>query len=38
MSEYKAVFGDERAEDSVDYRLVPELSNMDKALLQRVLV
>jgi hypothetical protein len=38
MPEYKAEFGDERAEDSVDDRPVPELSKRDKALLQRVLV
>jgi hypothetical protein len=38
MPEYEAAFGDERAEDSVDGRLVLELSKRDKALLQRVLV
>jgi hypothetical protein len=37
MLEYEAAFRDERAEDSVDDRLVPELSNMDKVLLQRAL-
>ena len=30
---YEAAFGDERAEDSSDDRLVPELSKRDKALL-----
>jgi hypothetical protein len=34
MLEYEAIFGDERVEDSIDNRSVPELSNMDKALLQ----
>jgi hypothetical protein len=37
MSEYEAVFGDDRAKDSVDDRSVPELSNKDKALLQQAL-
>jgi hypothetical protein len=37
MPEYKAEFGDERAEDSVDDRPVPELSKRDKALLQQAL-
>jgi hypothetical protein len=34
MPEYDAVFGDELAEDSADDRLVPEISNRDKAMLQ----
>jgi hypothetical protein len=34
MPEYEATFGDERVEDSIDDRLVPELSKRDKALLQ----
>jgi hypothetical protein len=34
MLEYEATFGDERAEDSVDDRSVPELSKRVKALLQ----
>jgi hypothetical protein len=38
MAKYEVVFGDERAEDSADDRLVPELSNRDKVLLQRALV
>jgi hypothetical protein len=38
MLEYKAVFGDECAEDSADDRPVPELSKRDKSLLQRALV
>jgi hypothetical protein len=38
MPKYEAVFGDERAEDSVDDRPVFELSNRDKVLLQRALV
>jgi hypothetical protein len=37
MPEYKAAFGDECAEESVDDQLVPELSKRDKALLQRAL-
>jgi hypothetical protein len=37
MPEYEAAFEVERVEDSIDDRLVPELSNMDKALLQRAL-
>jgi hypothetical protein len=37
MPEYEGTFGDERAEDSTDYRLVPELSKRDKNLLQRAL-
>jgi hypothetical protein len=37
MSEYKATFGDECAEDSADDRPVPKLSNRDKALLQQAL-
>jgi hypothetical protein len=36
--EYEVTFGDERAEDSAVDRPVPELSNRDKALLQRALV
>jgi hypothetical protein len=38
MPEYEAALGDERLEDSVDDRPVPELSKRDNALLQRVLV
>jgi hypothetical protein len=38
MPEYEATFGDECVEDSVDDRPVPELSNRDKTLFQRVLV
>jgi hypothetical protein len=38
MLEYETTFGDERAEDSVDDRPVPELSNTDKALLRQALV
>jgi hypothetical protein len=34
MPEYDAVFGDEWAEDSADDRLVPEISNRDKVMLQ----
>jgi hypothetical protein len=34
IQEYEVTFGDERAEDSVDDRLVPELSNRDNVLLQ----
>jgi hypothetical protein len=34
MSEYKAVFGDKRAEDLADDRPIPELSKRDNALLQ----
>jgi hypothetical protein len=37
MPKYDAAFGDERAEDSVDDRPVLELSNRDKALVQRAL-
>jgi hypothetical protein len=37
MSEYEAVFGDGRAEDSADDRSAPELSNRDKLLLQQTL-
>jgi hypothetical protein len=37
MPKYKVTFGDERAEDSADDRPIPELSNRDKALLQRAL-
>jgi hypothetical protein len=37
MLDYDATFGDERAEDSVDDGLVPELSNKDKVMLQRAL-
>jgi hypothetical protein len=37
MPEYKAAFGDECTEDSADDQPVPELSNRDKALLQRTL-
>jgi hypothetical protein len=33
MPEYEATFRDERAEDSIDDRPVPELSNRYKALL-----
>jgi hypothetical protein len=33
MPEYETAFGDERVEDSIDDRLVPELSNRDKTLL-----
>jgi hypothetical protein len=38
MLEYKAMFGDECVEHSTDDRPVPELSKMNKALLQRALV
>jgi hypothetical protein len=38
MPEYEAAFGDECAEDSVDDRPIPELSNRDKVLLQRALM
>jgi hypothetical protein len=38
VPEYEATFGHEHAEDSTDDRLVPELSNRDKVLLQRALV
>jgi hypothetical protein len=38
IPEYEATFGHERAEDSTDDRLVPELGNRDKVLLQRALV
>jgi hypothetical protein len=38
MPEYKAVFGDKRAEHSTDNQSVSELSNRDKVLLQRALV
>jgi hypothetical protein len=37
MPEYKTTFGDECAKDSIDDRLVPELSNRDKTLLQQTL-
>jgi hypothetical protein len=37
MLEYEVAFGDERAEDSTNDRLVPELSNRDKVLLQQAL-
>jgi hypothetical protein len=35
--EYETTLGDEREEDSADYRLVLELSKRDKSLLQRAL-
>jgi hypothetical protein len=38
IPEYEATFRHEHAEDSTDDRLVPELSNRDKVLLQRALV
>jgi hypothetical protein len=34
MPEYDATFGDERVNDSVDDRSVPELNNKDKVLLR----
>jgi hypothetical protein len=34
MPKYEVAFEDERAEDSIDDRSVPELSKRDKALLQ----
>jgi hypothetical protein len=37
IPEYETTFGDEHVEDSIDDRLVPELSNRDKTLLQRAL-
>jgi hypothetical protein len=37
MPKYEAMFGDERAKDSADDRPVPELSNMEKVLLQQAL-
>jgi hypothetical protein len=37
MPKYEVAFGDERADDSADDRPIPELSNRDKALLQRAL-
>jgi hypothetical protein len=37
MPKYEATFRNERAEDSADDRPIPELSNRDKALLQRAL-
>jgi hypothetical protein len=36
--EYEVAFGDERAEDSANDRPVPELSKMNKAMLQQALV
>jgi hypothetical protein len=38
MAQDDVVFRDERAEDSANNHPVPELSNRDKVLLQRVLV
>jgi hypothetical protein len=37
MPKYEATFGDKRVKDSTDDRLVPELCNKDKTLLQRAL-
>jgi hypothetical protein len=38
MPKYEVTFGDERVADSTDNQPVPELSNRDKALLQRALM